>query len=357
MTRANYLWSNAEVDAISPEIGNVAFNGDGNTPESIQVTSVVSGTEGINAVYLYYGTGIMGKFEKIEMLDDGLNNDGSAGDNQYGATIPEQEDGTFVRFYVEAVSANTAATRAYSPVGAEHDVYIYQVGINVLAYSDVVINELMASNTSAIADQDGEFDDWIELYNKSTNSIDLSGYYLSDDLADPTKWTIPSGTTIMGNDYLIIWTDKDTTQAGLHANFKLSADGEGAILTTPALEIADQVYFSSYDTDYAFARVPNGTGNFMWQSASFGMNNETNAVETHLASNPDFLIFPNPASDKVYIKTDESELSKLSIFTITGQQMMTNDFYSEVAIDISQLSAGLYFVKVNNSTKRLVIRK
>jgi len=61
----------------------------------------------------------MGSFEKIEMFDDGLHNDGTAGDNEYGATIPAQNVGTWVRFYVEAVSANTAGTRAYSPVGAE----------------------------------------------------------------------------------------------------------------------------------------------------------------------------------------------------------------------------------------------
>ena len=94
-----------------------------------------------------------------------------------------------------------------------------------LESGDLVINEFMADNGTVIADQDGEFDDWIELYNKSDNAIPLDGYYLSDDGKDLTKWAFPD-IAIPASDYLIIWTDGDETQSGLHANFKLSKSGE-----------------------------------------------------------------------------------------------------------------------------------
>ncbi|MBL0137385.1 MAG: lamin tail domain-containing protein, partial [Bacteroidetes bacterium] len=54
----------------------------------------------------------------------------------------------------------------------------------------------------------GEFDDWIELFNNSSQAGDISGYYPTDDYFNPDKWTIPANTIIPANDYLIVWADK-----------------------------------------------------------------------------------------------------------------------------------------------------
>ena len=111
--------------------------------------------------------------------------------------------------------------------------------------SDVVINEFMASNDATVTDQDGEFDDWIELYNNSTESVDLSGYFLTDDVSDSTQWAFPAGTTIAPEGYLIVWADEDEDQAGLHANFKLSAAGESVLLISPVdTSIVDAIDYS-----------------------------------------------------------------------------------------------------------------
>lgn len=139
--------------------------------------------------------------------------------------------------------------------------------------SSVVINELMPVNSSTVADQNGEFDDWIELYNLSSSSINLSGYYLSDNKKEPTRWKFPEGTLIAANGYLIIWADDDTTQVGLHANFKLSSAGEEAVLTNPDKKIIDKTEFPAQTLELAFARVPNGTGAFRWQAPTFNMSN------------------------------------------------------------------------------------
>ena len=69
--------------------------------------------------------------------------------------------------------------------------YIYQVQLNELVDSDIVINEIMASNDNTVADEYGEYDDWIEIYNKGTNSINLNNYYLSDDISNLTKYIFP----------------------------------------------------------------------------------------------------------------------------------------------------------------------
>jgi hypothetical protein len=137
----------------------------------------------------------------------------------------------------------------------------------------VVINELMPLNSTTATDQDGEYDDWIELYNNSDEAIDLSGYYLSDNDNDVTKWQFPEGTTIEGNGYLIIWADNDTLQTGLHACYKLSADGEEVVLSKPNKTVIDEVEFGGVTTEVSYSRIPNGTGSFSWQTPTFDCAN------------------------------------------------------------------------------------
>ena len=62
--------------------------------------------------------------------------------------------------------------------------------------ASVKINEFLAANDSANQDPQGDYDDWIELYNSGTETIDLTGYYLTDDLDDLTQWSFPQGTTL-----------------------------------------------------------------------------------------------------------------------------------------------------------------
>jgi hypothetical protein len=69
----------------------------------------------------------------------------------------------------------------------------------------VVINEFMASNGLTRADEDGDYEDWIELYNTGGADVDLSGWGLSDNTGNPFKWRFPAGTTIEGGGYLLVW--------------------------------------------------------------------------------------------------------------------------------------------------------
>jgi hypothetical protein len=140
--------------------------------------------------------------------------------------------------------------------------------------AEVVINEVMPVNSGTVADNYGEFDDWIELFNKSTATVDLSGYYLSDNHNKPSKWQIPQGTIIVGKAYLIIWADGDSTQFGLHTNFKLSSSGEEAVLAKPDLTIVDKISFPTPIMEVSFSRVPNGTGAFKWQNPTYNKSND-----------------------------------------------------------------------------------
>lgn len=131
----------------------------------------------------------------------------------------------------------------------------------------VVINELMADNDNTYADPQGDYDDWLELYNPSDSAVVLTGLYLSDKEDEPTKWQFPENIEIAANGYLIVWLDEDGEDMpdGIHANFKLSKSGELVLFVdndTNGNQVLDSVTFGEQDTDVAFGRLPNGTGDF-----------------------------------------------------------------------------------------------
>jgi hypothetical protein len=139
--------------------------------------------------------------------------------------------------------------------------------------SGLVINEFLASNVATQADQDGEFDDWVEFYNGSSSTVSLDGFYLSDKLTNPTKWTFPD-TSVPAGGYLVVWADEDGEQVGLHANFKLSASGEAIILSDPSQVAVDQIEFGAQTDDISTGRLPNGTGEFVTMTPTFGAANQ-----------------------------------------------------------------------------------
>jgi hypothetical protein len=125
----------------------------------------------------------------------------------------------------------------------------------------LAINEVMASNSSTIQDGQGEYDDWIELYNYGDDAIDVGGMYLTDDLADPTMWRIPandpSATTIPAHGYLLIWADSDVSDPGLHANFRLSALGDTVgLFAADGSTLIDSVIFGDQKPDISYGRCP-----------------------------------------------------------------------------------------------------
>lgn len=195
-------------------------------------------------------------------------------DGTYGGTIPPFSNGVFVRYYIEAIANNVQGTSTYMPEGAEHDVYIYQVNLIQSSSNQIVLNEIMASNTKTVTDQDGEYDDWIELFNKSNDTVDISNWILTDNSTNLDKYRFPAGTKILPQSYLIIWADEDGKQTGMHANFKLSASGEALYLLDSNATQVDKIVYYEQIQDLSYARSPNATGNFVIQEATFNKSND-----------------------------------------------------------------------------------
>jgi len=134
-------------------------------------------------------------------------------------------------------------------------------GHAVVAAESLLINEVMTSNTTIIADSQGDYDDWVEIYNNSEQAIDVGGMYLTDNLDNPDKWRIPAdqptATTIAPGGYLLIWVDGDDGDPGLHADFKLDADGEElGLFAADGATYLDQLTVPALPSDTSYGRNP-----------------------------------------------------------------------------------------------------
>jgi hypothetical protein len=287
------------------------------------------------------------------MFDDGAHQDEAAGDGIYGGTIPGQLAGSWVRYYIEAIANNPQKSATYLPAGAEHDVFIYKVKV-LQAESSVVINEIMAQNTLTVADESGGYADWVELYNNSNNPVDISGYFLSDDTMDVTCWSFPPNTVIPANGYLIVWADVDTLDGALHANFNLSSNGEVLTLSDQEGNTIDQFIYGPQNADMGYARVPNGTGNFVIQQPTFFANNESLSISDE-SNDFAWVVYPVPASTTLYINiSSEMEGKSMQLFDAKGSLISIHLIQAVMMINVEQIPSGVYYLKCDNSIRKFV---
>lgn len=143
---------------------------------------------------------------------------------------------------------------------------------------NIVINELVTSNSAINVDEDGSYEDWIELYNPTAQPIDLNGFGLSDNPGDLFKWVFPSLIMAPG-DYLLVWcSDKNRNNPALplHTNFKLSASGETITLTQASGQISDQLNPVIIPANFSYGRKNGASGEFtFFQQPTPGAANST----------------------------------------------------------------------------------
>ena len=313
------------------------------------MTAQVTNTNS-NSVMIGYRNNLKGVFTKVQMFDDGNHNDGAASDNIYGAAITISN--AYMQYYIYAEN-NTIGT--FSPERAEYEFHTLNASYPTLQAGDLAINEIMAQNTNTVTDAAGQFEDWIELYNNTENTISLDNLYLTDNATNLQKWAFPTGLTIAPNSYLVVWADEDLTEEGLHADFKLSAGGENVILSYPNGDIVDSVSFGAQTADVAYARIPNGTGEFVNQSPTFNANNQ-NLGAAGFATDFAGRAWPNPFVDEVRFAAD-SVIQTITFYNALGQVVLTKYGNArEMVANTESLSKGLYLVKISGNSKSVTLK-
>lgn len=339
-SRVTYLENQSSYQAAAPEVGDIYTD-----PETVEEYSNFWFTAAISNAsdaWIYYRHATHEEFTKMSLFDDGAHNDGGANDGVFGIELSAQN--TDIEFYIYAENDNAGK---FAPERAAHEFYQLDV-FNTAA--DLVINEFMADNESTVADQDDEYDDWVELYNNTGSAINLAGYYLSDDEEAPLKWVFPD-VTIPGNGYLIIWVDDDEDQEGLHTNFKLSANGETIILSNPGGIVVDQVTYGGQSADISTGRSPNGIGDFTTMNPTFNGENElVNSDQEPEVSVKDIELYPNPVGDWLTIRivSDKQDVSRMiHLYDVSGKRLGQKHFTSSLTeIDVSFYSPGIYFAQI-----------
>jgi len=234
--------------------------------------------------------------------------------------------------------------------------------VSSLVTGDIMINEFMAANDSlsGLADPAGEYDDWIELFNNTSEPIDLSNAYLSDDADAPQKWAFPSGTTIDAGAYLIVWADKDDGQEGLHADFKLAKDGDFIMLSDYDL-VLDSISYTTQVSNLTASRIPNGTGDFIIQAPTFNDNNENVTSTSELDKiNQQVRIYPNPTNDMIHIVFEEIPQGEVtfSLHTSLGQQVLSKIAQERrTTLAANHLPPGIYVLTATTKQEGLIVNR
>lgn len=122
----------------------------------------------------------------------------------------------------------------------------------------LILNEVMASNSSTISDKDGDYSDWVELYNSGSVTIDLEEYWLTDNKDEPKKWHLPSIKLAPSGHLLVFCSGKDLKLGELHTNFKISAAGEKVRLLDVSGVQVDEIESVDIGTDRSFGSATDG---------------------------------------------------------------------------------------------------
>jgi hypothetical protein len=201
-----------------------------------------------------------------------------------------------------------------------------------------VINELMPANLSTIADEDGEYTDWIEIYNPSGSSINLNGYFLSDDENNNVKWNFPN-ISIASHSFLIVFASgKDRSNPGeqLHTNFKLKSSGDPVILSNPQGVIINQITPDPIPTDISFGRKPDGDSSwYFFDDPTPGSANNSLGY-SGIADHPEFSIDGGPYTGSVSIDLISSVPQSQIFYTNDGSIPTTNSLLYTSSISVSE---------------------
>jgi CotH protein/lamin tail-like protein/chitobiase/beta-hexosaminidase-like protein/parallel beta helix pectate lyase-like protein/type IX secretion system substrate protein len=213
-----------------------------------------------------------------------------------------------------------------------------------LTAQTLFINEFMASNVTSnpeIVDFD-DYSDWIEIYNDSTSSINIGGYYLTDDLDNSTKWQIPSGTSIPAKGFLIFWADGYDTPSGNgikyhHLNFKLSKSGEEIGLFSPEEVLIDSVVYAVQVSDVSFGRKPDGGSewNYFGEATQSRRNITEGITTTEVTESPEFALASGFYSGQQLVSISTTVGTAIITYTKDGSRPTSSSQQYTTPIGIS----------------------
>lgn len=198
-------------------------------------------------------------------------------------------------------------------------------------YKTLVINEVLADNNGGLIDEDGEYTDWIEIYNYGDEDINLEGYGLSDDLDDTLVWTFPN-VQIKSNSFLVVRASsknrKDNNEY-LHTNFNINKSGEHIVLSYKDGEIIDSLKLEECKENISYGRKPDGQNHFAILSKTTpGQANKVNILENIIPEKrletPKFSHNGGVYKDSINLSLSTEDESIKIFYTLDGSEPTLN---------------------------------
>lgn len=223
----------------------------------------------------------------------------------------------------------------------------FNFGSGIELYSQVVINEFVASNSSGAYHDplNDSYPDWIELYNMGDSDFDLSSYHLSDDIQDPDKWKIPSGTIIPANGFLLFIADD--ADIDTHTNFKLSADGEAIVLSDEKKNLVDSYVYMAQSTNISMGRTVQNSAVWVYYSRPTpGLANSSPGYSGKSMA-PVFSWPGGFYTGPIVLHMESPENSAIIRYTLDGSLPTTNSmvFDGPISIQSNTIVRALAFVE------------
>ena len=277
--------------------------------------------------------------------------------DRWKGTIPPLNRSFTGEFYFEVVNENDLTIR-------------YPADKNIIIKSgngttgQILINEFMAGNSTTISDENGEFDDWLELYNPSDVSVQLKGKFLTDSKNNLSKWEFENDLEIGPKEILFIWCDEDSSQGPLHTNFKLNKEGEFlAIVDADSSTFLDSLTYPSQKEDTSYGRNINDLQSWSFMEPTPGEMNTMVGIRENQKLLPfrfDVANYPNPFNPSTNIVVSITERSEINIeiFNTLGERVWRKELGPkpsgryEIEWNGSShgkgiLSSGVYIARIN----------
>ena len=247
------------------------------------------------------------------------------------------------------------------------------LAINTNSEAQIVINEYSCANVTNYADNFSKYEDWFELFNTGTSPVNIGGYYLSDKLNQPTKWMIPTGTTLNANARIIFYASgRNITTGTLHTNFRISqtkVPSETIVLSDNTGTIIDFISVERTKQNHSNARIPDGSN--VWKVCASPTPNASNiAGNTFIrySATPTFNLLPGFYTGNQQIQLSTTEPNSIIRFTLDGTEPTISSspyigpisitavtvikaatFSNDPNIATGFVNFGTYFINVNHT--------
>ena len=233
---------------------------------------------------------------------------------------------------------------------------------------EIVINEVLAKNETDITDEAGEYEDWIEIYNYGSETINMAGYFLTDDPEDPLKWKIRTDSldlTSLGPEaFMLFYADNEIDQGRFHLPFKLSASGETLqinYLDNNTILTVYEIEYNELEEDQSFGCYPDASEHLeVFLITTPNASNISGTVNIVEMDEIQIQIYPNPFDDTAIIDFGQNLAgeNQVLVHNAIGQEVYRNENIvgRQLTLKKEDLGRGLYLLSVMSEAGVYVVK-